>query len=615
MLSPGRHHERVPRGMRENARVRRELLHAAEDRLVRRRLWEMCRSDVLFYINSFVFQFNPNKHGGEVGPFVTWPFQDDAVRSMLECIEDGEDLVIEKSREMGATWLCGIVFDWLARFHEWKKFLVISRNADAVDKADDTDSVFWKLDHIDRYLPDWMREGRDRKRMLITYGRTNSQIAGTASTGLAGVSGRATAIFVDEYSLIREDAEVRQGTASTSKCRIFNGTHRGIGTEFNKLCEQVDMRKLRMHWTQHPDKVAGLYRSSSPPEIMDKSFQFAPEFEFVMDGTPAGGPFPGIRSPWYDKQAKKIGNSRGVAMDLDINPEGSSSQVFDPLVIRELTTYCEEPHWIGNVLYDRDTGDEPELVPTPGGRVKLWVRPRLQGGVLRLPVGKYAAGADIATGSGHTPSCLTVAEGRGNGTGRKVLEFSNAQISSDEFAVFCVAVCRLFRDENGSTAFFAWENAGPGVRFGLKVVELGYRRIYYKTDDFDIRQKATMKPGWYPSEAAKRELIESYMAALGNRIFENPSRDALAETLRFEYKSGTSGGIGHANEDTDDPAAARKNHGDLVIADALAYKMMKSLWVPELEAGEEPVLHDVRSLAGRRALFEEERRNANSWGW
>lgn len=619
MLSPGKWNEWVPREWRLNLRKRDVLLaYADRGEAERAALWQMCKEDILYYINVFVWQFNPNKLGDELGVFVTWEFQEAAIRELLGCVEEGEDAVIEKSREMGATWICAIIFDWLGRFHDWKKFLVVSRNADAVDKPDDTDSVFWKLDHLNRYLPGWLQAGRTRKKMLIVYERTNSQIAGTASTGLAGVSGRSTAIFVDEFSVIKEDTEVRQGTASTSKCRIFNGTHRGTGTEFNKMCQQVDLKKIRMHWTQHPDKVAGLYRSSSPVEVLDKKYQFAEGFKFVMDGSPVGGPRPGIRSPWYDAQCAKIGNSRGVAMDLDINPEGSVSQVFDPLVIRELQeTYGEDPCWRGTIVYDRDTGEEPELVASPGGLLKLWVKPRMTSKGLVVPRGRYSAGGDVATGTGSTPSCLSIALATGDGAGRKVAEYANAHIPVDDFAVFAVALCRLFKDENGTPALFAWEVPGPGLRFGIKVLMLGYRRIYYNESNFaGLVSKVSTVPGWWSNPQSKRVLIEGYMAGLSNREFENRSREALAETLRFEYKK-AGGGLGHANEESkDDPAGARVNHGDLVIADALAYKMMKTIWVPAPEDGQADVEHPhPGSLAGRRALQAASERQELNWGW
>jgi hypothetical protein len=156
MLSPGNLHQLVPRDQGDNLRWRAQVLDAAAgDAKVRADLEEACRADILFFINTFVWQFNPRAKGeGELGPFVTWDFQDDAVVSqdpdrpgILWCVENDEDVLIEKSREMGASWLCLIVLLWLFLFRPWQKFLVISRNEEAVED-DDPDSLFWKLDFM-----------------------------------------------------------------------------------------------------------------------------------------------------------------------------------------------------------------------------------------------------------------------------------------------------------------------------------------------------------------------------------------------------------------------------------------------------------------------------------
>src|SRR5207247_1504773 len=98
------------------------------------------------------------------------------------------------------SWMCLIVMEWLWHFHPWKKFLAISRNAEAVD-ADDPDSLFWKIDFMHRYQPKWlMPKGYEAKkhRRLMYYGNpeNGSTITGQASTGKAGVGGRATWMFV-----------------------------------------------------------------------------------------------------------------------------------------------------------------------------------------------------------------------------------------------------------------------------------------------------------------------------------------------------------------------------------------------------------------------------------
>ncbi len=122
-----------PRGMDANRRYRARLLAwVGRNKERREQVLKRCREDILWYVNTFVWQFNPNAIGEgsrEMGPFVTWEVQDQALRMIMDCIPLRKDMVVEKSREMGATWLFLIAGDWLCLFGERKKVLMISKSA------------------------------------------------------------------------------------------------------------------------------------------------------------------------------------------------------------------------------------------------------------------------------------------------------------------------------------------------------------------------------------------------------------------------------------------------------------------------------------------------------
>lgn len=608
MLSPGQWYKEIPKDRGENLKFRLKLLQLCkQSKKHREAVKEMCRRDVLAYINLFVWQFNPRKKGGrEIGPFITWDFQDEAVLTMLECIEKDDDLFIEKSREMGASWLCLIAIEWLWHFHAWQKFLVISRNEDAVDDRADPDSLFWKIDFIHENLPGWlMPKGWEKKahriRLSFTNPENRSTITGQASTGKAGVGGRASAMFIDEFSQIKEDYEVLHRTSDTTGCRIFNGTHKGQGTAFHELSQRVDIRKLVMHWTQHPDKWPGAYRyvpGENRIEVLDKTYEYPADFEFVHSEAPAGGPHPGIRSPWYDRECLRKGNPRAVAMDLDIDPGGSVAQFFNPLTIRSLIVqYCRPPLWEGDVAYDPDSGKPEGLIQLPGGPLKLWLELR-EG---KPPRGKYGAGADISTGFGATNSCLSWCSGT---TGEKVGEYATANTVPERLAVIAVAICYLFVDEDGQPCLFGWEHHGPGLTFGKKVVELGYPNIFFREAHASLAGgKISNIPGWYPSNEQKLLLLNDYRAALDARQFVNRSEIAMKECLPYRYDD--SGNVVHPHEvKAEDPTGARINHGDRVIADALCWKMAKSFGRIGKAKSQERQGIVVGSLAWRRLLAE-----------
>ncbi len=543
----------------------------------------MCRRDFLFFVNVFVWQFNPNTCGPnspKLGPFLSWPFQDDAARVIFECVEKRKDLVFEKSREMGASWWLLLVVVWFWLFHPMSKILCISRNEKAVDDADDADSLFWKIDYVLERLPDWMLPEADysRKKLSFKHHKTGSQITGQASTGKAGVGGRALFMLIDEFSQISEDWEVLERTSDTSGCRLFSGTHKGTGTAFHELCTKAansgHLEKLVWHWTSHPDKNTGLYHFD--PETQrcvyhDPRFVYPDGFEFIEDGRPTGGPRPGVRSPWYDMACEKKGTARGVAADLDINPSGSVEQVFDALMIGQLkTTYARPPLWEGDLEFSTDDATPVRLHASAGGRLKLWCRVDKEGNV---PPGRYAFGGDISQGTGATPSCFA---GANCETGEKVFEYVDASIEPAPLAFLMVAVAKHFKTAEGMTAKLAWEIPGPGITFGKTVIKLGYRNVYFRTTDHRLQKTVSDSPGWTNNNESMQTLITGYRDALRNRKYLNRSEHALQETLSFQF--GPDGYVFHTGaKDPKDPSAARINHGDRVVADALAWKLVDEM--------------------------------------
>jgi len=578
-------------------------------------LIDRCRRDILFFVNCFVWQYNPQVKKGEFGPFITWEFQDDAFAVMVECIEEGRDLVIEKSREMGASWMCLIVMLWYWLFHPWKKFLCISRNAEAVE-SEDPDSLFWKIDFMLKHMPSWLVPKTKRRGMFYGNEDNGSTITGQASTGKAGVGGRATAMFVDEFSQIREDYEVLHRTADTTACRIFNFTHTDVGNAAAELSRRVDLRKLRLHWSSHPGKNKGLYQyhqETGKVEVVDKQYAFPATFEFQMDGK--------LRSPWYDAECVRRGSARAIAMDLDIDPRGSMSQFFDSGQLRILeNTYCIEPFWEGELHFDKDTGRPLELVEVKGGHLRLWLHPTTQG---KIPPAPYGAGADISTGSGATPSVWEHFARRhnelarlleaGTATPEQVAEYANAHIEPHIFAALATALGWLFKDQNNEPALFCWELQGPGAPFGKKVIELGYRNIYYRTDENKLtKSKADYDiPGWYPSPDNKRIILEAVRAGMSSRSALIRSAACLDECRSFKYNA--NGTVEHAGQASqNDPTGARVNHGDRLTAFALAWKMARQLFKgrgPEKETNEVK----VGSLAWRRELADQDRKEHEAW--
>lgn len=630
MFSPGGHwvdyaaKATSPEG---NKKHRANALRVSTSKQVQDAQREMCKEDILYFINTFVRQYDPTQSDPLLreGPFITWPFQERAIRLVLDCLEAQKPMVIPKSRKMGATWLILIIMVWLILFHDWFQCLCISKSALAVD--DETgNSLFSKVKHILDNLPTWMVGESFRKRMFIGINRTHSELAGEASSKRSGVGGRGGFVMVDEAAEIEELDEVSGKLVRTAPFRVYISTHLGTGNPFYELCESEAYVVLQFHWTQHPECNKGLYsydteackqrfwrydeQTDQVEEIPGPVDECLEGYAYDQTGKPNGGPYPGIRSPWYDKMVAEMKNDeRMAAMQLDINPTGSVSQFYNASVIRHLKAkHACEPFHECELEYDLETGVPVKLVHKPGGRVKLWCF--LQDG--KPLVSSYGAGADVGGGTGRTPSCLSITNGR---IGEKVMEFQDSKMQAKEFATLAVALCRLFCDEDGNGALLVWEHHGPGAAFGQKVwEELGYLRVYLGIKEDTLGQKRSDKPGWNPTGPARLLLHTDYRAALWDGHFLNHSEQALDECLRFKHDG--KGSVEHTQYvNKANPEISKENHGDVVIADALSHKMVKGQLLERIEEKkDDEFTDDLTCMMGRRNFHKRaEREREEAW--
>jgi hypothetical protein len=616
-------HESVPREAKRNLRWRQALLAECEKSPKLRRAVKLaCSEDIFFFIFAFGWQFNPKAlDGQEIGPFLPWNCQMKAVRKILELVTLRKDGVLDKSRDMGASWLFLFILFWLSLFKKWHTSGIVSKDEDAVD-AKSEDSLFWKLQFIYDRLPKWLRGTVTRRKMYMKFEETNSSIGGEASTANAFVSGRKAVVFVDEFSLIKDGNLVLSRTKAVANARFFNGTYRGAQGCFYDIAKNPFFQKVGLHWTRHPWKNQGLYRwniatksiehfeyreeTDEIVQLRGPSFSFPADFCFDMTGRPTGGPHPGIRSPWYDDYFKSIQEDETqMAQEQDMNPEGSVSQFYSPLLIKELIQqFSRAPYWEGELEYDLLTGMPIQFVKGAGGKIKLWLNLKDD----KPPIGKYGVGIDVAAGTGKTPSCISIKDGL---TGEKVLEYQDAWIEPHQLAYLAFALAHMFVDGDGEPAKIIWEHHGPGTVFAKHLwKELGHRNMYYNTMEQKLSGKVTDSPGWYKTKATALLLHSAYRKALFDRTFLNRSEKALDETLKF--KRTPDGSVEHTQYVNADPSVSKENHGDVVMADALAEKACAGIDTQK-KIQEKEQEESLMSPGGRRMAFANQTGRQRKW--
>ncbi len=219
---------------------------------------DLCRSSILYYVNTFVWTFDPRRDDKDI-PFVTYPYQDDLLTWWLWNIRNANDTVVVKSREQGASWSMEAKNSYLANFENgFLNYQLSMREEDVDDRT--VDSLLGKFRYIQDSLPDWMKNGWiefeqdiDNK-MKIKIPSQKSLVKGKLTNSSVGRGGRAMVADFDEAAHIAADVEVAKASSSLAKSCNWFSTVNGKGNLFHVMATQPGMRVKKLHYTLHPLK-------------------------------------------------------------------------------------------------------------------------------------------------------------------------------------------------------------------------------------------------------------------------------------------------------------------------------------------------------------------------
>jgi len=555
----------APRDPATNAMYRQEVMRRARGNIdFQQSCWIRSKRDIVWYVNTFGWTYNSMDHADHpIQPFILHKDQEDGLIVMSKAI-GRQDCLVEKSRSRGASYLCLWAFEHRWHFYNDQSFLIGSRTGDYVDKAGNPKALFWKLDFMIDKLPSWLAPKYTRTSMHLENLENGSVIDGETTTADFGTGDRRTAILLDEFAKVRDNgSSIVRATQLVTKCRFFNSTPEGqrgaYYEEWKRMKREFPGNVIRLHWTGNPEYAAGLYTSTKDGtlKIIDKKYKFPANYQFILDGK--------VRSPWYDYQWRRAFSSTIIAQELDIDFVGSGGSVMDPSVCDRLVSKFAR-RWVyrGEFVHD-ERGQNPQLKESlMNGRFKLW-RSILPSG--RPIDGQYVIGVDIATGKGGIESTNSVIVVVNRLTGELVARFAANDILPQDLALLAVAVARYYYN-----AFLIWEDNGPGGIFGQRVQRLGYHNIFYREkDEKSADSDKTGKAGWWSDRETKKLLLSNYFYALAEGKFLNPDEESVRECL--EYVIDDNGDYVHSKaEQSQNPLSSGSNHGDMVIACALAHR-------------------------------------------
>ncbi len=294
------------------------------------------------FINDWGMTFDPRNP--EIGlpatiPFVLFPKQQEFVLWVVDRWFDREDGVVEKSRDMGVSWLCVAVAVWIWLFFPGTVVGFGSRKEEYVDNIGDPKSLFWKARQFIKLLPIEFRPVGWGEKKNAPYLRILNPENGAAMVGEAGDNigrgNRTSLYFKDESAFYERPEAIDAALSQTSNCKIDVSTPNGAGNPFYRKAHGGKIKKFVFDWRDDPRKD----------------------------------------QRWYDNQCERL-DPVVVAQEIDRNYESSISNAFidGDLVVNAQRRGPADVHAQGRIRVGVDVarfGDDKTVITLRRGRAVL----------------------------------------------------------------------------------------------------------------------------------------------------------------------------------------------------------------------------------------------------
>lgn len=230
------------------------------------------------WINHWVDTYDPRLIGmgrSPRVPFILFRRQAEMIHFIYACMLGDATGMIEKSRDMGATWGAGAlsVKEWLYQdgfVGGWG-----SNKAEQVDVLDNPKSIFEKLRMMIRGIPACFRPDlgpSDLKQHTCRNPKNGSVIDGEIGRSI-GRGGRSRIYFVDEAAHLEHPESVEASLSENTRCRIDISSVSSPGTVFYRKRQagrewspgdavvRDRSNVFVMDWSDHPEKTPEWYSS------------------------------------------------------------------------------------------------------------------------------------------------------------------------------------------------------------------------------------------------------------------------------------------------------------------------------------------------------------------
>lgn len=302
------------------------------------------------FIHHWVDTYDPRNAASGLPsymPFLLFERQAQLGQFLNGCLNAETNGLIEKCRDMGATWYCAAwsVCAWL--FLPGAAVGWGSRKEQLVDKIGDPDSIFEKIRIVIGRLPRLFLPATLNARDHLTYMRCVNPVSGATITGEAGDNigrgGRKLIYFKDESAHYERPEKIEAALSDNTRVQIDISSVNGTGNVFYRKRDNGQVwepgvtpdagrtRIFVMEWRHHPAKTQAWYdRRRQAAEREGLLHVFAQEVDRDYSGAVEGTIIP---SAWVDAAVDahlklNIAVSGQRFGGLDVADEGADSNAL-----------------------------------------------------------------------------------------------------------------------------------------------------------------------------------------------------------------------------------------------------------------------------------------------
>lgn len=414
---------------------------------------------------------------------------------MEDVIERGKDGILDKSRDMGATWLASAVAVWLWLFKPRSAVGFGSRKLELVDKKGDPKTIFDKIRTIIDNLPPWLMQAKANgyiPKVHDNHCKIINPSNGATITGEAGDEigrgGRTTVYFVDEAAFLARPRLIDRSLSANSRSIIYISTPRGSNNPFAQKRFSKRYPVFSLHWRKDPRKTYwAVVRNDFEPFVdQDQEFHIDDDklLSYGMGDEPVPEDIPeGYRLiyPWYEAEVLE----------------------------KDEVTVAQE--------YDIDYSASLEGVVIPAKWLRACVGLKLQPGPIRV------AGYDVAAGGSAEHVFATR-------SGPVIEGFTRFRaVEPAEGAVKVVALCE---EKKAAKLFFDIIGVGAGIAGVAKIIR---RVLSFEITGVRVSNPASSTTVW-PDKLTSKEKFHNERAELWWLLRERARKTFEYVHLGFPHK-------------------------------------------------------------------------------